>query len=60
MYDELVKQLRTHNGWALNKTLDAAADAIEELTRENESLAKSVNALDGFLSPQASPQINLP
>lgn len=31
MYDELVKRLREHNGWALNETLDKAADAIEEL-----------------------------
>lgn len=31
MYDELVQRLREHNGWALNKTLDEAADAIEEL-----------------------------
>lgn len=31
MYDELVKRLREHNGWALNETLDAAADAIERL-----------------------------
>ena len=31
MYDELVKRLRAHNGWALNKTLDEAADAIEFL-----------------------------
>lgn len=30
-YSELVKSLREHNGWALNETLDAAADAIEEL-----------------------------
>lgn len=30
-YSELVKRLREHNGWALNETLDAAADAIEEL-----------------------------
>ena len=33
MYDELIKRLRTHNGWALNKTLDEAADAIEELSK---------------------------
>lgn len=26
MYDELVKRLREHNGWALNETLDQAAD----------------------------------
>lgn len=31
MYDDLVKLLREHNGWALNETLDEAADAIEEL-----------------------------
>lgn len=31
MYEDLIKRLRTHNGWALNKTLDEAADAIEEL-----------------------------
>ena len=36
MYDELVKRLRNHNGWALNKTLDAAADAIEELQQNIE------------------------
>lgn len=39
MYDELVKRLREHNGWALNETLDEAADAIEELTRENKELS---------------------
>lgn len=32
-YDELVKKLRQHNGWALNETLDEAADAIEELQK---------------------------
>ena len=32
MYDELIKRLREHNGWALNETLDQAADAIEELS----------------------------
>ena len=49
MYDELVKRLREHNGWALNETLDQAADAIEELSRENESLAKSVNEASEIL-----------
>ena len=34
MYEELVKRLRSHNGWALNKTLDEAADAIEELEKK--------------------------
>ena len=33
MYEELVKRLREHNGWALNETLDEAADAIEELLK---------------------------
>lgn len=32
MYEELVKKLRSHNGWALNETLDEAADAIEQLS----------------------------
>ena len=45
MYDELVKRLRAHNGWALNETLDEAADAIEDLisalTASNEVIAKS-------------------
>lgn len=42
MYDELVKRLREHNGWALNETLDEAADAIEELSkRMGESIPKS-------------------
>ena len=36
MYNELVKRLRTYNGWALNKTLDAAADALEELQQNIE------------------------
>lgn len=31
MYEELVRKLRSHNGWALNETLEQAADAIEEL-----------------------------
>lgn len=47
--EELVKRLREHNGWALNETLDQAADAIEELSRENESLAKSVNEASEIL-----------
>lgn len=32
-YDELVKRLREHNGWALNETLDEVADAIEQLLK---------------------------
>lgn len=34
MYEELVERLRSHNGWALNKTLDEAADAIEKLEKK--------------------------
>ena len=33
-YDALVKALREYRGWALNETLDAAADAIEELLQK--------------------------
>lgn len=52
-YDELVKALRENAEWAegniwevpimLPDNLKQAADAIEELTREYESMAKSVN-----------------
>lgn len=41
--EELVKRLRSYDGWALNQTLDEAADAIEELQEDNA-------ALDGALS----------
>ena len=46
MYEELVKRLRVHNGWALNDTLDEAAGAIEELQGKIEEfycLAQDVN-----------------
>lgn len=43
MYDELVKRLREHNGWALNETLDDAADAIEELRAAVEGYESSTN-----------------
>lgn len=45
MYEELVKRLRSHNGWALNKTLDEAADAIEELTQKEKFHAFLWNAI---------------
>lgn len=35
-YTELIKRLRSHNGWALNQTLDEAADAVEELSKERD------------------------
>lgn len=35
-YEKLVERLREHNGWALNETLDQAADAIEELQKRVE------------------------
>ena len=40
MYDDLVKRLRAHNGWALNETLDEAADAIEELSKYANAIRK--------------------
>lgn len=53
MYDELVKRLRAAKV-VVFKTEDVAllgeaADAIEELSRENESLAKSVNEASEIL-----------
>ena len=45
MYDELVKRLRSHNGWALNKTLDEAADVIEELSRLHEAQRQNLITL---------------
>lgn len=35
-YNELVRKLRSHNGWVLNETLDEAADAIEKLEKDVE------------------------
>ena len=49
MYDELVKRLRSHNGWALNKTLDEAADAIEQLSADLERSKE----WEGFWKEQA-------
>ena len=63
MYDELIKRLRDaatmseafavllpHSaGNATAKLYNEAADAIDELTRENESLAKSVNEASEIL-----------
>ena len=48
MYEELIQRLRSHNGWALNETLDEAADAIEELS------CKYQNALSDLVK-QAKP-----
>ena len=45
MYDELVRRLRSHDGWALNQTLDEAADAIEELQDDNAALNGTVSNL---------------
>ena len=39
-YGKLVKRLRSHDGWALNQTLDEAANAIEELTAELEYIKR--------------------
>lgn len=45
MYEDLIKKLRTHNGWALNETLNEAANIIEELTIQNEALRHNIIAL---------------
>jgi hypothetical protein len=55
MYDELVKRLRDDDAWKncdfdfIYVWMHEAADAIEELSRENESLAKSVNEASEIL-----------
>ena len=54
MYDELVKRLRGRANLVREynesgKLFDEAADAIEELSRENESLANSVNEASDIL-----------
>ena len=42
MHEDLIKKLRTHNGWALNETLNEAANIIEELTIQNEVLRNNI------------------
>lgn len=53
MYDELIKSLREATGWKNASVhyslMNEAAEAIEELTRENESLAESVNEASEIL-----------
>lgn len=44
MYDELVKRLREHNGWALNETLDQAADAIESTNKAYQMISEAYEA----------------
>jgi len=44
MYDELVKRLREHDGWALNETLDQAADAIENTSSAYQMMAEAYEA----------------
>ena len=51
MYDELIKRLNAYSALYENHggITAEAADAIEELSRENESLAKSVNEASEIL-----------
>lgn len=50
MYDKLIKRLRSATTLpAMNALCQEAADAIEELSREKESLAKSVNEASEIL-----------
>lgn len=44
-YEKLVKRLRAHNGWALNETLDEAADAIEELIMQQRGNEEAVKVM---------------
>jgi len=50
MYEALIKRLRSHNGWALNETLNKAADAIEELS------CKYQKALDDLVNRAELPK----
>lgn len=43
MYEELIDRLRTYTNDGTDELRNEAADAIEELSREYESLAKTVN-----------------
>lgn len=74
MYDELIKRLRDaakmsealsvllphSDGNAVAKLQREAADAIEELSRENESLAKSVNEASEILRKRWIPVTETP
>lgn len=74
MYDELVRRLRIcpdYNDGCVNcqhehdlgcrtTTMREAADAIEELSRENESLAKSVNEASEILRKRWIPVTEKP
>ena len=40
MYEDLIKRLRAHNGWALNKTLDEAANVIESVSKIYQMIAE--------------------
>ena len=54
-YEELVKRLRAHNGWALNKTLEEAADAIEELCKQVASCSKSAASCSKWIGVEEQP-----
>lgn len=55
MYEEVIQRLRSHNGWALNETLDAAADAIEELNRDLDFAVRSKAAAVKACTPRWIP-----
>lgn len=51
MYEDLIKRLRSECAlpYSTLKDMREAADVIEELSRENESLAKSMNEISDIL-----------
>ena len=55
MYEELVKRLRSHSGWALNKTLDEAADAIEKLQEDSVPIDDMEMILSEVVKPRWIP-----
>jgi len=44
MYEALIQRLRSHNGWALNETLDEAADAIESTNKAYQMISEAYEA----------------
>lgn len=52
MYEEIIKRLRSYNGWALNETLDEAADAIEDLQKLTDAQLDIIKQYQVYLTKQ--------
>lgn len=56
MYDELIAELRQYNNDGTEELRRQAADAIEELSEENESLGKDLTSAVEMLKKKRKPQ----